>query len=163
MNILDTIGINVIDMAIYFVLFVILLVLVKKFLVKPVTKMLDERQAAVRKIEEDLGKAGLTINESEETAKSNLVTSKKQGDELIEKSKKSAEEQRAELIEEAKAEAAKIVKKAKEYEELTKAQLQKEFDAKVKSEAKKVLVAVLSESGLKLDDDSIDKIMAKVK
>lgn len=113
MNILDTIGINVIDMAIYFVLFVILLVLVKKFLVKPVTKMLDERQAAVRKIEEDLGKAGLTINESEETAKSNLVTSKKQGDELIEKSKKSAEEQRAELIEEAKLKLQRLLRKLK--------------------------------------------------
>jgi F-type H+-transporting ATPase subunit b len=89
--------------------FAIVLFVLKKFLLKPIKKVLDERSDRVAegmKAAEENIKAQ---EEMEKTAKAEIAKARKEAAAIVAEAKKDAEKKAAEIIEEAKADAKKAV------------------------------------------------------
>lgn len=146
---MESLGIDVKLLLAQIVNFLVLLVVLKKFLYKPLLKVLDERK---KKIEESLANAEKISKElvklEEEKAKI-LKVAQGEAVKLIAEEKKFAEEQKEKIIEEAKKQAKDEVAKgsvlAKQELEKAKKELREEVLRLTEVMARKVLSRGLSE------------------
>ena len=109
--------------------FLVLFVLLKKFLYKPILKVLDERK---KKIQDGLDKAKRIDGEMqalEEKKVQEFEKAKKEAQEILEDAKKSAQELKAEMTNQAQEEAAKIKKQALVNFKEEKKKMMEEFKA----------------------------------
>ena len=93
--------------------FILLLFILKKLAWGPLLQMLDDRE---KKIKESLEKADAAQKETEEALARNqeiMTAAKKEAQELLNKSRKTAETTKEEIIQKAQAEAAGMLEKAK--------------------------------------------------
>jgi F-type H+-transporting ATPase subunit b len=123
--------------------FFILLFILKRFLIKPVNKIMDDRQnginMSIKKAKEDEEKAEISRNEKEQL----LHESKVKGREIVEEYKVNAQKISQEIIDEAKKESIIIM-------ERSKVEIEREKQ-KAESEVKKQVIdlsLILSEKAL---------------
>ena len=115
---LDVISINLWNVLISLANLVILYLMVKKFLYKPVKKMLDARQAEIDKNYLDSENAKLDAESAKERYEETLLDAKKESDSLIQSAVNAAHYREEEIISEAKNEADGIISRAKVNAEL---------------------------------------------
>lgn len=115
---LDVISINLWNVLISLANLVILYLMVKKFLYKPVKKMLDARQAEIDKNYLDSENAKLDAESAKERYEEKLLDAKKESDSLIQSAVNAAHYREEEIISEAKNEADGIISRAKVNAEL---------------------------------------------
>ncbi|KKP86344.1 MAG: ATP synthase subunit b, partial [candidate division CPR3 bacterium GW2011_GWE2_35_7] len=84
---MEKLGIQPILIIAQIVNFVILLLLLKKFLFKPILKVLDERKKKAEETEELNNEAGKKFLEATESEKNTISEAKKQADKIITQSK----------------------------------------------------------------------------
>ena len=120
MQSLDIISVNIWHIVISLCNLVLLYLILKKFLYKPVRKALAERQSAV-------DKQYLAAKEAEDSARENMekwnekiATAENESEKIIKQASADAEKRKHELIDEAKRQADGIVRQAKEDAELEK-------------------------------------------
>lgn len=89
--------------------FVILLVILKFLLYKPLLKIMQEREKRISDGLENADKADRMLAESEQTRLETIKAAKVESHGILENARKSAEEARSSLLQEAEEEAAKIV------------------------------------------------------
>ncbi len=151
MQSLDVISVNLWQLLVSLLNLVIIFVIVKRFLYKPVKKMLTNRQNA---IEEDYNRAEEAKNQAlteKQQYEEKLSGAKKEADGVIRSAVKIAKARENEIIENAKAEAQGIVSRAKEDALLEK--------KKAENEVKKEIIevgALLSEKMLKREINKED-------
>ena len=93
--------------------FSILLLILYKFVYKPVLKMLDDRTDKIEKGLADAEESGKKLKEIEEKEKKVLVDAKKQAKDIIKKAEEQAQINKAEFVVIAQTESDKIIEKAK--------------------------------------------------
>ncbi len=118
MQTLDVISINLWDVLISLANLTILYLLVKKFLYKPVKKMLEARQAEIDKNYLDSENAKFDAESAKESYEKKLSDAKSEADSLIQSAVNSARFREEEIISEAKSEADGIISRAKTDAEL---------------------------------------------
>lgn len=94
--------------------FLILLVILNKFAYKPIIKMLDDRK---KSIEDSLTQAESAKDEAirlQKEYQAQLMESKKEAQEIIEKASKLGEQMREEIVANAQSEASKAIQRAQE-------------------------------------------------
>ena len=110
---------------------VILFLIVKKFLYKPVTKMLSERQALIdeknKQTQENLEEAQKTKNKLEEE----LGKAQEKAEEILKDASVSAERRREKILAQANDEAQDIIRHARNEAELEKKKAQGEIKAQI--------------------------------
>ena len=110
---------------------VILFLIVKKFLYKPVTKMLSERQALIdeknKQTQENLEEAQNTRNKLEEE----LGKAQEKAEEILNDASVSAERRREKILAQANDEAQDIIRHARNEAELEKKKAQGEIKAQI--------------------------------
>ena len=97
---------------------VILFVLAKKFLYKPVKKMLNERQATIDASYKKAEEAELSAQKSKEEYEKRLESAKDEADDIIKNAVSTAKAREKDIIADAKEESEHIIRQAKENAEL---------------------------------------------
>ena len=118
MQTLDVISINLWDVLISLANLLIVFLLVKKFLYKPVKKMLEARQNEIDKNYLDSENAKLDAESAKENYEKKLSDARSEADSLIQSAVNSAHNREEEIIAEAKSEASGIISRAKADAEL---------------------------------------------
>lgn len=118
MQTLPVISINLWNVLISLANLLILFLLVKKFLYKPVKKMLEERQNEIDKNYLDSENAKLDAESAKESYEKKLSDAKSEADSLIQSAVNAARNREGEIIAEAKNDAEGIISRAKESAEL---------------------------------------------
>ena len=116
---MEILGLNLWEFIFAIVNFVVLVLLLKKFLFKPITKMLDDRKAAIDEALDAADQARLEVASTEEKIREQIAAARAEADGIIADAKKRGEAIRAEIIENAK-------KDAKEITESASAQIEEE-------------------------------------
>jgi F-type H+-transporting ATPase subunit b len=124
-------GINVWLLAAQIVNFIILLVIIRLFVYKPVLKMLDERARKIKESMDEVQKVKDEAAQSEAEFKQKIDAASKEGQEVIARAMRTGEEARQRAQVEAKQEAQALVEKARveiqREREATVVELRQEF------------------------------------
>lgn len=122
---MEQLGIQPIQLVTQIINFVVLVFLLKKFLYKPILKMLDERK---KKIEEGLHSAQemkKELAQNQEKQEELLKLAREEGRSIVDEARKTAKKVGEDIVEEAKKESAAVVVKGKQEVEAQKKQLEK--------------------------------------
>ncbi len=110
---LEVISINLWDVLISLINLALLYFMIKKFLYKPVKKMLISRQETIDKSYKEAEDAANDAKKAKDTYEEKLLDAKKESDSLIQSAVNVAQKREGEIISEAKKEAEGIVSRAK--------------------------------------------------
>jgi F-type H+-transporting ATPase subunit b len=94
--------------------FLILLYLLNRFLFKPVLRLLDEREARIKKGLEDAEAAARDRQLAEAEREAAVTEARKEAQSMLARANKIAEDTRSEILGEARSEADKLVERARE-------------------------------------------------
>lgn len=143
---MDKLGIEPVQLLTQAFNFVVMLVILTKFLYKPVLKMLDERQ---KKIAEGLAYTEKMKEEVEKTEKKRqdiLDKARDEAREIVEAARKEGKRVETEIVEKAHEEATAILKKGKQDLEIEQAELEKRLKSKTVDLASAIAVKVLEDT-----------------
>ncbi len=163
MQSLDVISVNIWQIVVSLLNLVILFLLVKKFLYKPVKKMLDERQASIDKQYSDADEAKLKALENQKAYEEKLSAAENEADGIVQSAVDTAKAREKEIIADAKQKAEGIVAKAENDAKLAVLKAEDSIKQEIISVStvltEKVLQREISEQDHKnLIDDFIDNI-----
>jgi len=146
---MENLGIQPISLLTQIINFAIMVVVLTKFLYKPILKVIEERK---KKIEESLElteKLKKDVEKNEQKRLEIIDEARAEGKKIIEEVKKSAKQMEAELVRKAQAEAAAIVEKSKKEIEAERGELEKKLKEQTveiaAAMAEKIISEVLSE------------------
>ncbi|MBQ7645813.1 MAG: F0F1 ATP synthase subunit B [Clostridia bacterium] len=120
MQSLDIISVNIWHIVISLCNLVLLYFLIRKFLYKPVRKVLAERQSAVDKQYQAAKEAEDSARENMETWNKKIESAESESEKIIKQATSDAERRKSEILSDAKQQADGIVRQAKEAAELEK-------------------------------------------
>ncbi len=149
MQSLDVISVNVWDIVISLCNLVLLFLILKKFLYKPVKKVISERQSAIDKQYDDALSAKTDAEEEKAKWKDRLDHADEEAAEIIKKSNEQAKLHGDKIISDAKDKAGTIINQAQNEAELER--------IKAKAEIKKEIVDVSAALTEKLLDREINE------
>lgn len=140
----------------------ILYVLVRKFLFKPVHKILDARQAEIDKQYEDVRTAQTAADELQKKYEASMKDIEKEKEEILNESRERANEDYEEVLKDARAKADKIVKDAQknadEQHQRRMQQAQEQIADLVVAATAKI---VASHQGMEADRELYNQFLAK--
>ncbi len=163
MQTLDIISVNLWQILISLANLLIIFLVVKRFLFKPVKNMIAKRQAEIDAQYSAADKAQKTADENKAEWEEKLSTAKEQADDIIKSATANADRRADTMIAEAKEKAEHIVKKAEEDAILTK----KKAEAEIRTEIADISVALaqkMLEREINADDhrDLIDSVIDRL-
>lgn len=143
MEFLETFGINWRLLAAQIVNFLILLLVLHRFLYKPIIRILEKRKKDIEENEKRTAFLERRMEETEQTYKEKMREAEREVVRRMEEAAKKAEETRRELVEEGEKERRRIVEEAKrearQEGERQKEELRKETKTLIKEGVKKIL------------------------
>ena len=143
---MENLGIQPISLLLQSINFLLLLLILKKFLYKPILKVLADRK---KKIEEGLSYSDKMKSEFEKSEKKRdeiLVRARSDGKTIIEEAKRAAKKREEELLEKAQREAQEIIAKGKREIEAMKEDLAKDLRLEAVMIAEKIVEKVIKEA-----------------
>lgn len=110
----DAFGVDLPKLLFQVINFLLLLYLLNRFLFKPVLKLLDEREARIKKGLEDAEAAARDRELAKAEREAALDEARKEAAAMVARANKIAEDSRAEILADAKAQADKVTERARE-------------------------------------------------
>ncbi len=163
MQSLDVISVNLWDTVVSLLNLIIIFLLVKKFLFKPVNNMIAKRQAEIDKEYADADEAKAMANADKEAWDKKMKTAKDEVQSLIDNAQSSAKHREERIVSEAKEKAESIIRQAE-----TQAKLErKKAEDEIKQEIVEVSTALANkilEREINVDDhrELIDSFIQKI-
>ncbi len=154
---MDKLGINPVALLWQLVAFSLLVFGLYKLLYKPVLRMLDERAERIRKGMEDAAKAREMAERAQEEFEKRIAEARKEGQEIVAQATQMSEKLRQEILEQARAEAERMI--AKERERLTQEREQAMSELRAQVADLSILVAQKI-VGVSLDEAAQRKLIA---
>lgn len=151
MQSLDVISINIWQMAVSLINLVILFLLVKKFLYKPVKKMLQNRSASIENDYNEANKALKNAEALELEYEQKISTAKMEADRVIKSAVDVAKARENDIIADAKQKADGIISKAKDDAELERRKYEEDIKREI-ADVSSVLAEKVIERELDADD-----------
>jgi len=139
--------------------FILLVLLLRKLLYKPVLKMLDDRAARIREGVEDAKKAREMAEKAQEEFEARVAEARKEGQEIITQATQMSEKLRQEILDQARAEAQQLIQKERERLTQEREQTLAELRAQVADLSISVAQKVI---GVSLDDAAHRKLIKDV-
>lgn len=138
--------------------FLILFIIFRKFLYKPILKVLKDREVKIKKGLEDAEEAGKALEEADTRRDKIVAEAGKEAEKILEETRKSAEELRDTILADAKAKSEKIMKEAQDQATLQMTNMEKQ----AKSVALDLSMALLEKViGDMFSKDEKEKILKK--
>jgi len=135
--------------------FLILAFLFKKFLYKPILRILNERESKIRKGLQDAQEAELLKQEAQERKKQILREVNKEADIILENSRKEAANIKTQILVEAKEEAQAIIQNAQKEADLQFKRMKKEAEILAVSLSQTMLRNVIESLFQKEEQDKV--------
>ncbi|GAB4405183.1 MAG: F0F1 ATP synthase subunit B [Anaerolineales bacterium] len=154
---MDKLGINPVALLWQLIAFSLLVFGLYKLLYKPVLRMLDERAERIRKGMEDAAKAREMAERAQEEFEKRIAEARKEGQEIVAQATQMSEKLRQEILEQARAEAERMI--AKERERLTQEREQAMSELRAQVADLSILVAQKI-VGVSLDEAAQRKLIA---
>lgn len=151
MQTLDIISVNFWQMLVSLANLVLLFLLVKRFLYKPVKKMLEARQSAIDSEYDAASKALESANADKKAYEKKLENAKQEADELMKTAVDNANEREREIIAQAKEKAEGIVRRAENEAELERKKAEDGIRKEI-IEVSSLLTEKMLEREVSLDD-----------
>ena len=151
MQSLDVISLNIWQILISLINLVLLLLIIKKFLYKPVKKMLETRQHTIDGKYAEAEEARETAMKNKSAYEEKLSAAKHEADSMIQSAADTAAMREKEILSEAKAKAEGIVRKAKEDADLEKIKSQESIKKEI-VEVSTLLTEKMLEREIKPED-----------
>ena len=127
----EIISVNIWQIVVSLCNLVILFLIVKKFLYKPVCKMLKDREELLAKQKDEARQCLEDAQSTKAELEEQLATAEVRADEILAEASAQAERRREKIAEEARAEAEAIVTQAKNEAELAKKQAEEEIKTQI--------------------------------
>ncbi len=137
--------------------FLILAFLFKKFLYKPLLKMVKKREEDIRKGLEDAENAEKALALAEEKSDTILAKATKEGEKIVNGAKKSALLESERILTDSRKEAERIIENARQQATLEKAAIEKDISNIAIQASEKILRNVISELFTNKERDEILK------
>ncbi len=131
MQSLDVISVNLWQILVSLANLIILFLLIKKFLYKPVKKMLETRQQSIDKDYEIANEAKISAEENRKLYEEKLSAAKSEADSVINSAVTTAKQRESEILADAHEKAENILKKAENDAELEKKKAEKEIKGQI--------------------------------
>ncbi|MBC7259379.1 MAG: F0F1 ATP synthase subunit B [Chloroflexi bacterium] len=154
---MDKLGINPVALLWQFIAFGLLVFGLYKLLYKPVLRMLDERAERIRKGMEDAAKAREMAERAQEEFEKRIAEARKEGQEIVAQATQMSEKLRQEILEQARAEAERMIQKERERLTQEREQAMSELRAQVADLSIMVAQKVV---GVSLDENMQRKLIA---
>lgn len=154
---MDKLGINPVALLWQLIAFSLLVFGLYKLLYKPVLRMLDERAERIRKGMEDAAKAREMAERAQEEFEKRIAEARKEGQEIVAQATQMSEKLRQEILEQARAEAERMI--AKERERLTQEREQALSELRAQVADLSIMVAQKI-VGVSLDEATQRKLIA---
>lgn len=159
MDALTSLGIDWKLLVAQIVNFLILLLILRKFLFAPIVKMLSERKEKIAKGLEDAESAQKRLDNAENEARKAIAKATQEAQIIVGSAKKEAEEEKNKIIAEAQEKAAKTIKEAQEQAKRE----EEKIVARSKSRLGELVIAGLEKIlGTKQDEKSVDKVISQL-
>jgi F-type H+-transporting ATPase subunit b len=136
---MEKLGINPTLLVVQIVNFVLLLLILKKVLYKPVLKTIAERRKKLIKVETDLKKIEETKIQADKKAESVVKKAKNDADEMIAAARIESQKIKSEALEKANTQAKKIISKAKSEADKTRDAEEKKLNKRTLELAEEIL------------------------
>lgn len=159
---MDALGINIFNIIVYTILFVLLCVILKKYLAGPLMSMLEKRAQAVHDVQkgqEDLAKNREELNNRSATLEEKL---RKELKDEREKAITEAKAEKQKIIEAAKKEAEAIVEKANQRLDQERKQQEQAMASKVQQATARVLKEVYHTDRKEIDPKLIQQALQEL-
>ena len=114
MQSLDIISVNIWQIVISLINLLIIYRILKKFLFKPVQKVMDERQAQVDRIYGDANQSKAQAEQMKQEYEQRLASAREEADGLVKNAVQTAQKRSDQMVSEASAQASRIKQKANE-------------------------------------------------
>jgi F-type H+-transporting ATPase subunit b len=111
---MEILGLSIWEFIFTIINFIVLLILLKKFLYKPILKMLDQRKASIDEALTAADNARMEVASTEENLRNEIANAKSQAEDIVFDAKKNAERVQADIIASASDEAKSIADEATE-------------------------------------------------
>lgn len=160
MQTLDVISVNLWQILISLINLVLLFLIVKKFLYKPVRRVLEQRQNEIDKLYEDASEAKLSARADEEEWNRKIKTADSKADEIIAEAHSKANLRKNDIISEAKQTAEGIIRQAENDAELERKKAEADIKTEIVDISTKMAQKIL-EREINMDDhkDIIDSFV----
>ncbi len=160
MEALDSLGIDFKILLAQIINFILLLLILKKFLYGPVVGMLDKRKKAIDEGLKNAEEARLAVEKAQSGYEQKIALAVKEADKILTEAKKQAKDESEQIIAAASANSTQMIEKTKKQIEIEK--------TRVLSEAKKELADLVIAATQKLiskdpDKNSIKEIVDEIK
>lgn len=155
---MENLGIQPIQLLAQAINFLLLLYILKKYLYKPILKILDNRK---KKIEEGLEyteKTKIEFEKSEKIKQEMIEEAKQEAQKLLTEAKKSVKKQQVLILEDAEAQAKVLLNKAKKDIDVQRIEMEKDIHEQAVKIALRIVEKVIKES---VDDTSHHNIINK--
>jgi len=159
MEALLSLGINWRALVSQVINFLILLVLLRTFLYRPILNLLEQRQAKIKQGLEDAEKAKQELEKAEGKSKTIIKQANRKAQDIIDSTQKQAKDEISKATNEAKLKSQKIIESAKNQAELEKVKVISRAKAQV---GEMVVMATEKIIADKSNADSIDKIIKSI-
>lgn len=143
MELTKSLGINIVDIIIYCSIFFIIFILVKKFLVTPIEKILDERAKAIHEINQNAKRADDKLLSSSDSAKKTISNAKEEANNILSQAKEEAQKEAEIIITEARNKAKQIIEQANEKQKADAETLENKINIESSLKAKSILEKLL--------------------
>ena len=143
---MEILGLNLWEFIFTIFNFLLLLFLLKKFLYKPILKMLDDRKKSIDEALDAADSARQEVAATQENIRKDIAQARAEADAIINDAKKRGEQVKAEIIEAAKAEAKGITEAATAQIEKEKAQAIHDLKAQIADIAMLATEKILTQS-----------------
>lgn len=120
MQSLEVISVNIWDILISLLNLLLIFIIFKKFLYKPVRKVLDKRKEAIDSEYSEAEQAKLAAQNDRDTYEAKLRTAQDEADEMIKSAAKTADSRSAKILDDAKVKADGIIRQAHSEAQLEK-------------------------------------------
>lgn len=137
-------GINLVDMVIYFTLFTMLFLIIKRLLVKPLQAILEEREAKVKEAQKLIATSRDGIAAQSKEAEKIREEAIKKAEKIISEAKKEAQVIVEEARQKAKLDAKAILEDIERKGTLDNARIEEELERKVKQKAMQLVKDLVS-------------------
>lgn len=153
---MEALGINLINIIIYTVLFVVVYLVLKKYLLSKLMEMIEKRQKTVKDTIELKNNLQKEQEELESKQKEVIAETRAAAKEELAQMRKEAEADKLKLLQQAKTEAQEIIAKAEKRLAQEREKMTVEMNEKVELAVKKVVQQIYQQDKVEIDKKLID-------
>ena len=163
MQSLDIISVNLWNVLISLANLYIIYRILKRFLFKPVQKVMDAREAQVSKIYADADESRDSANQMKQEYEKRLASARKEADDLIRTATQNAQRRSDQIVTEAKEQAGHVKRKAQEEIDLQKQQMLRDVRGEISGLAVDIASKVVEREISQTDYDGfVDQFIQNV-